>query len=455
MTAGAYRLLAVFLLFAAGCSGIIRPDAELYARLAARKQHPIIIIPGVMGSRLVSRQTGEEIWPVSVWHLLLDGGLAPLSRLAALLDFGPDQEQELQPTGLLFEAYGEDFYRNLSTMLGDAGYRCQPAAELGPQTDCVLFAWDWRRDLVEAAAALDRLIERLRASRGDPQLKMDLIAHSASGLVARYFIRFGARDVLDQETAAVTPDLAGARKVRKLALIGVPNQESIFNLQRLMRGYQLGLLWIPPELMAALPSVYQLLPHPDRGWMIDSDGQPLKRNLYDPQLWRALGESIFAPAAQRRIRERFASAPEAAAYLSALEQHFERALERGKRFHRALSSPLPALPIDYPEYIVLGSDCILTPAVCLLETVQGEAKLRLHPAEVARRIEGVDYERLMLEPGDGRVTRSSLLARTTLDPAQAGAAAFPIDYLVFACEDHAELAGDFTIQHNLLSFLLY
>lgn len=95
----------------------------------------------------------------------------------------------------------------------------------------------------------------------------------------------------------------------------------------------------------------------------------------------------------------------------------------------------------------------MTPALCLLEVVNGKPKVRLQPDEVVNRRPGIDYERLMLEPGDGNVTRSSLLAHDRLDPEIA--ASFPTDQVIFVCEPHAQLASNVNFQDNLLNQLLY
>ncbi|MDZ7826880.1 MAG: hypothetical protein U5R48_13775 [Gammaproteobacteria bacterium] len=41
--------------------------------------------------------------------------------------------------------------------------------------------YDWRRDLQQTAADLDRFIEGIRAARGDPDLRVDVVAHSMGG----------------------------------------------------------------------------------------------------------------------------------------------------------------------------------------------------------------------------------------------------------------------------------
>jgi hypothetical protein len=74
-----------------------------------------------------------------------------------------------------------------------------------------LVTTDGRPIMTAAAARLDALIDRLRRVRREPGLRVDLGAHSAGGLVIRYFIRFGACDVLDQPLGEAPPSFAGTR----------------------------------------------------------------------------------------------------------------------------------------------------------------------------------------------------------------------------------------------------
>ncbi|RMF20507.1 MAG: hypothetical protein D6760_11435 [Deltaproteobacteria bacterium] len=426
------------------------PDlARLYAPFAAKPKTPVIVLPGVLGSRLIDPRTGGEVWPGGTANLLVGHRLA---RLALPVAAG-ETRGELVAAGFFHDYAGQDFYgRLLATLTGPGGYHCVPASEVSADSDCVLFAWDWRRDFTEAAARLDALIERIQALRADPNLKVDLVAHSAGGLVVRYFARYGARDVLDHEPMPADISMAGARKIRRAVLIGTPNYGSISALQRALMGARVGLATIRPEVLATMPGFYELLPHPDRSWMIDVRGNRIERDLYDPATWRNYQWSVFDPAVRRRIRKSAGTRAAASSRIADLERAFASGLERGRRFHRALSIPVTDAP---NEYIVFGGDCTLTPARCLLETVEGKTRIRLDPSEVRNRIEGVDYAALMLEPGDGRVTKASLLARDTLDPAQSGAGFFPIDYAVMICEEHAQLPSDVGFRDNLLNILLY
>ena len=68
----------------------------------------------------------------------------------------------------------------------------------------------------------------------------------------------------------------------------------------------------------------------------------------------------------------------------------------------------------------------------------------------------LDYERLMFEPGDGLVTRTSQTARRPLG-LEAGGEGFnmlPVRQSFFLCESHGRLTHNLYFQDNLLYFLL-
>lgn len=440
-------------LLALGCADLREPDlTRLYAQHAAPHRTPVIVIPGVLGSRLFDRKSGQEVWPGGALDLLTGRLLQHLAVSA--IDARPIADR-LDPRDMFFEAFGHDYYGTIvATLTGPGGYHCVPASELaerGADADCVLFAWDWRRDLVVAAQKLDATIRRLRELQADPTLRVDIVAHSAGGLVARYFVRFAAEDVLDRDDPEAAIDNAGASAVRRVILIGTPNYGSVSALQGAIMGTRLGFTSMKPELLATMPSLFELLPNPDRTWMVDVRGQRLDVDLYDVGTWRRFRWSIFDPEVRERIGEEVPPEGRDEA-LRDRELFFEAALTRGRRFHRALSVPLHEVPT---QFVVFGGDCDLTPARCLLETVDDRVVIRLRPDDVRGRVPGVDYESLMLEPGDGRVTKAPLLGRDSLAPDAAQPGFFPISYAVFICRSHADLPSDVTFRDNLLNILLY
>jgi len=349
-------------------------------------------------------------------------------------------------------ALGRDFYRRIIETLRDFGGYVRGTPGVPPQPGerrYYLYPYDWRQDNIEAARGLDRLIETIRRDYGDPALRVDIVAHSMGGLIARYYQRYGTEDVLDGRESQIT--LYGSSRVRKLILLGTPNMGSASSLHAFLVGEAVGFGRIPQEALATLPSGYQLFPHPLVTWLIDATGQARHDDLFDGETWRRYRWSIFDPAVQARIRA--ARGADADAYLAALARFFDYRLERARRFLWALSTPEPPTQI---RYVLFGGDCELTPARLALEDIGGTPVARLYPDQIHGPVPGVAYGELMLEPGDGSVTKPSLLARETLDPSapQNEDSVIPIAYWFFLCEHHTRLTGNINFQDNLLNVLL-
>lgn len=420
----------------------MKPDLfALYGSRIKSERVPVIVVHGILGARL--RDSRSERWPGSFWRLLFED-YSDLSLPIDAVTLEP-QDDGLRATGFVDSAGGRDFYRELlRTLAGPGGYRIS-----GARPTLYPFYYDWRRSNVENAARLDELIERIRREHGSPELRVDIVAHSMGGLLVRYYERFGGVDVIDDDPPQITG--AGGHKLRRIVLVGTPNFGSITGLQRALMGERIGLGMIGPEVGATWPSMYELLPNPDRDWMIDIHGERIDRDLFDIGTWRFYGWSIFDPEIRARVRRRFRDDAAASSYLATIERYMEHQLARARRFHRAISMRQEEC---VPRYIVFGGACILTAARCLVEVIDGHTHIRLHPSLIARPIAGVDYARLMLEPGDGRVTKASALARASLDPTSNRPGTFPLAYSIFLCREHSDLPGDITFRDNLLNILV-
>ena len=429
-----------------------RPDLGRLYRVGTTYSDttPVIVIPGVFGSRLRDRTSGVEVWPGTARMILFDD----YRHLA--LDFDRTtlavRPDNLEAFGVTDAALGQDFYGKIIATLRDFGgyVRGTPGVPPAPgERRYYVYAYDWRQDNVDSARGLDRLIEALRRDYADPKLRVDIVAHSMGGLIARYYQRYGTEDVLDGRESQIS--LYGATRVRKLILLGTPNMGSASSLHAFLAGEAIGFGRIPQETLATLPSGYEIFPHPLVTWLLDAAGRPLHDDLFDGEVWRRYRWSIFDPLIEARIRA--ARGPDAEAYLAALRRFFDYRLERARRFLWALSTPEPPSAI---RYVLFGGDCELTPARLVLEDVGGTPVARLRPADIRAPVAGVPYAELMLEPGDGSVTKPSLLARETLDPSapQSEDSVIPIAYWFFLCEHHTRLTGNVNFQDNLLNVLL-
>ncbi len=445
-------LLPVFLVLLGGCASPTTPDLKrLYASSQVRQQPPVILVPGLMGSRLRESRSGEEVWTGSFGKILFSdyAGLALQPDPHSLWP----RPSGLEAFDITSHAAGGDYYGAIMQTLEEVGRyrRTLPGTPVRAENrHYYVFSYDWRQDNVQSARKLSRFIEQIRQDYGDPDLRVDIIAHSMGGLITRYYLRYGEVDVLDDNEFPV--NMAGAQHVRRVILLGTPNLGSVEAVRSFIAGEKVGLRRIPTEVLATMPSIYQLFPHTLNDWIIDAEGDVLQRDLFDIEIWRRFEWSIFDPEVRTRIRARFADRQSAERYLQTLTQYFHKHLERARRFVWSLT-----VPVDTPvPLIVFGGDCYLTPARILIEEVNGISHTRLWPDEVQNPRPGLDYTRLMLEPGDGTVTKASLLARNELDPtvARHEYSYFPLDFALFLCEEHTRLTGNINFQDNLLNVLL-
>jgi pimeloyl-ACP methyl ester carboxylesterase len=436
-----------------GCATGVAPDLErLYQSSGATvDQPPVILIPGLMGSRLVDAD-GTEQWPGKGWRAFL----ARRENLALAVDSVTLESVDdgLVAHGLTDRVAGRDYYASIIRILESAGqyHRGQPGERVTPGRRYYYeLAYDWRHDNLRAVAQLDALIEQIRVDHGDPELQVDIIAHSMGGLIARYYMRYGPDDVLDSNDFPLT--YRGEGRVRRIALLGTPNLGSVSSLHAFIVGERIGLRRTSPEVMATFSSMFQLFPHPLNDWVLSHRGARLDRDIFDVVIWRRFEWSIFDPKVRARIRQKFPSDDEGEAHLALLEAAFHRNLERARRFVWSLTISLERVPWTMMTF---GGDCHLTPARVVIEEVRGESVVRLWPNDIRQPLPGVDYDRLMLEPGDRRVTKASLLARETLDPAvpRHPWSFFPVAGSIFLCEEHDRLATNISFQDNLLQFLL-
>ena len=453
-----FALLILAAVFFAGSyyhSQLHRPDLHrLYMQsMHVVDQPPVVFIHGVMGSKLRNSKTGEEVWPGSLERILFSN----YSDVA--LEIDPETLKPMPSDIEAFEiadtAVGQDFYGKIVRTLANVGeYKLSQVGHKADRSrkNYYVFFYDWRQDNVITARKLADFIDQIRLDYGEPDLKVDIVAHSMGGLIARYYIRYGREDVLDRNDFPV--NMYGGKRVRRVILLGTPNLGSVKILNLFITGVQLGTREkIHTETLATMPSLYQLFPHPLNNWIITTAGKPLDRDLFDVDIWRRFQWSIFDPVVRERIRSGFTNPQAADEYIRVLEAFFEKSLERARRFVWSLTVPLPE---DHPKLIVFGGTCNLTSARILVEEVNGESEIRMDPSEITNKMPGVDYDALLYEPGDGSVTKASLLGRDVLDPSipRNKYSFFPLDHAVFLCEKHDSLTSNVNFQDNLLNELL-
>jgi pimeloyl-ACP methyl ester carboxylesterase len=469
--------MASLLLLVAGCAS---PHEQRRALLVERyvlppdapPRDPVILIPGLLGSRLNTSRgavvwgtfTGEQANPETPLgarlfaHPMGPGPLRTLDdgvRPAGAVTRVPVRLSVLDSSGALLSRLGVPGslgpVANLLRLVGLEGYydhevSFDNAADLPEElTDCFVFDYDWRRDCVENARRLARFVEEktevVAARRsGGPHagrpFRFNVVAHSMGGLIARYYLRYGDQDLVDEAPPELT--WAGAERLGRLVLVAPPNGGSAQAHYETVHGIRFGavLPYYPGPVLATFPAAYQLLPRARHRTLLDVDGRPIP-DLLDPQvwidnqwglaaekpeLWEALLPRAKSPAERRRIRL----------------DHLRKCLARARGFHAALDAPAP-LP-DGVQLFLVGGDATPTRAVLRIN-----ADRELETAE----------ER----PGDGTVTRlNALLDERQGQPAERaeGAPVSPLDFagVTFLKTDHLTLTQDGSFAELVLDLLL-
>ncbi len=241
----------------------IQAQAARSERSSRRTRAPrVIIVPGIMGSRLGTRSSAgsraQILW-IDPWRIAA-GGLADLAL---------PRGNALAPLGVLLFAYAKMRY-----LLEIDGF------------DAQFFGYDWRRGLAESGRAL---ASHISASARPTAV----VGHSMGGLVARASL-----------------DLLPRRAVTRVILLGTPHRGTYAPVQALCGTYptvrKLAMLdlrhspeWLSKHVFSTFAGLYQLLPPPREAGV----------DLYDPQQWPTRYSSIDAELLREAAHARDSLAP--------------------------------------------------------------------------------------------------------------------------------------------------
>ena len=194
--------------------------ADIYQRAARQDlstRNPVIVIPGVMGSKLVASESTR-----SLWGDFRKGARPDSSDDARLIALPMERGRPLHLLHSLSESDGTlgqikskvagisirlSFYSDVLSALGVGSYggshsvRSKHIPDYHREEGASVafeFSYDWRRSLDESAARLQQFITQatrfiqLQLGNSDP-IKFDIVAHSMGGLVLRYFLQYGGQ----------------------------------------------------------------------------------------------------------------------------------------------------------------------------------------------------------------------------------------------------------------------
>jgi pimeloyl-ACP methyl ester carboxylesterase len=427
-------LIWAILLSVAGCS---RPViVEQPGTRPAPDRIPIVLVPGI-GREVADQLRGGTLVPFSGLALRTDAlALASLGDPrfpangadAATMSTRLDRALRLATVrglqGLITHLITRQGYlRGNPERPTDKDYLDNPPEVRGERTTAAsLFVvyYDWRRDIAENACVLASRIAGIQARTG--AARVHLVGYSLGGVVARYYLRYGGRDVIADRDCplgeASRVNAPGAAAVDRLVTLGAPHRGSFLSFRSLLQDFSLlGLQAGLRDAVFTMPSGWELLP------VGDADGRvPLLHHaretetvsLYDVKTWHDRGWLPRQPGSDEP--ERVAAAMLARA--RALQQQLQRS---------------SAVEDQVPRLMVAG-DCRPTQALAIV----GKGGLEFLPRGSA---DG-PHAAAVTVPGDGVVSRDSALG---LPPA-------PTLTAVTLCTAHGGYAADPDLLTRLMRF---
>jgi len=432
-------LLTMWLL--AACGQTMPPVEEATPEGIVPDRVPVILVPGV--SREVGAQLrGGRLMPFSAMALRTDSeALANLGDPRFAVDWG----RPLEVPSRLDSALRREDVRGLQALIDrlvreegylrgnpeqplDKDYPENPESARKDRTrlaSLFVIYYDWRRDLAESACLLAHRVARIRARTGAP--RVHLIGHSLGGVVARYYARYGGRDVLrdrdcplDGGVQAAAVNAPGSATIAGLVSLGAPHRGSAQALRALLQDFNLfGVVSVGlRDAVFTMPMAWQLLPFAEADGRIPllmgANGEE-RVALYEPQTW--IGKGWLVGDATDPERRRF----------------LDNMLARASGLHRRLQEP--SREEEMVSRLVLGSECRPTPARALVEngTVAFLSRSQAdHPL----------FGRVTV-PGDGVVSLESALGV----PPSATVSALTV------CTNHSGYVDDLTVTDRIVRFI--
>ncbi len=425
-------------------------------------RNPVIVVPGMMGSRLQQLSKSRTVWG-AFDNMSIDSDNAADVRLLACplladTDLGNFRDG-VGATGVLDTlkiniaglALSHKAYLNILRMLGIGGYRDEELGLAGAVNygqrhfTCFQFPYDWRCDNADNAKRFHKFLlekkdyveeQRLKRFGVATPVKFDIVAHSMGGLLTRYYLRYGDQGA-NVDGNEVELNWAGCENVDRVILIAPPNNGSAKSLVLTHEGFSFSVVFapFPSGMVASLPSIYQLMPNGPNPCVFDSEsGNPL--NHYDIETWDRRGWGMLNPDQDPVLQQLLPEVDSAEERHSIAKAHVARCLERAYALHRALN--VRASPPEGTTIHLFAGDAIPT-----VETLTSNLKERT----LTTRSES---------PGDRTVTRKSAMADQRTEQVWAPTLISPVQFrdIRFLFDDHFGLTRNAEFTDNALYMLL-
>ncbi len=339
--------------------------------------NPVVVIPGVLGSKLVADADAAAVW--GEWRPGFkdpgSGAGAQLFGLPMRIGTPLDQlESSSHVAGTLgivrgsvaglpveITAYG-DVMSALGVESHVATFASDRRAAISSGESAFEYSYDWRRSLDESAVDFEAFLQRatrfLQVQRqSSAPIKFDVVAHSMGGLLLRYFLQFGSQ-LLPYDGGGPRLDWAGAAYIDKAIIIGTPNAGACRMVERFVKGIPGNPLHptYGPVLIGSMPSGYMLLP---RGRHDVYAGGTV--DLLDPEFWLARDWGVAASWLEEDRASYLPGVASSSERRAIAEDHLRKCLANARVFQEAMDRPIDALPPSLELHLLLG-DTTKTPA---------------------------------------------------------------------------------------------
>jgi pimeloyl-ACP methyl ester carboxylesterase len=393
---------------------LISDQARRAFQYEGLERHPVIVIPGIFGSRLVDSASQRIVWGLFTGKEMIENFSTNQMRLLSLpmtegkslnelrdtvLPAGVLETVKVRLLGLPIHMNG---YKDMINALEFAGYHCETSENSADKEyeTCFTFGYDWRRDIVDTAQKLDAFIQEKKKylqkkykelyGVKDYDVKFDIVAHSMGGLIARYYLRYGGED-LPQDGSLPPLTWRGAKNVHKAVIVGTPNAGYLDAFTELVEGmvFAPGAPKIQPAVLGTFPSLYEMMPLPDSGMVVKARNGNEKMDLYDPELWLNMKWGLTDPKQDKVLEKLLPGVKSTEKRREIAIDHLKKCLKRAHQFTDAMR--VDAAPLQGTTLHLFLGESILTNAIASFD-------------EKTRKLKVIKQL-----PGDGKVTASSAL----------------------------------------------
>jgi len=423
--------------------------------------NPIIVIPGILGSKLVDKDLTNSHWgdfgrnfanPKKVTNLrnmalpmslnkgldqlnvtsIADGSMRHVTGTIAGLPIKINSYASLmEAMGVGSEIMGSSIEK-LDDYVDDKRY----------QANAFEFGYDWRKSMDQNAIKLGEFIQQvtrfIQMYRGNHNpVKFDIVAHSMGGLIARYFLRFG-KQLLPNDGSLPVLNWAGSSQVERMVIIGTPNAGSLFALDKLVSGFPVNPVTPAYDsiVLGTMPSIYQLLPRFRHKTFKRTDADEVASNFLDINFWIDMNWGLANKKKDSLLEKLLPDVETPENRRNTALDHLDKCLKSAVSAQLALDlySPRP----EHLKVFLFAGDNVATP---LLATAKkGDKKITIQKKGA----------------GDGTVPRASVLLDERVGSHWSDKVKSPLkwDNIIFLSSDHLGLTKDPVCVKNILYTLL-